>query len=448
MKKLKITALLLSLCMLFVALTSCDIASFFEEEESSAYEPKDGTDGLSAYEIAIKNGFTGTEAEWLESLKADTEIVEKQPIINQEITENNIAISTTGGDLTSATSKGLASAVSVFAHFTGEHGSLSSSAGSGVIASINADGDAFIVTNYHVVFSTDSITENGISDNIVLYLYGMEHIEAKIEATYVGGSMNYDLAVLRVEDNEILASAYARGTARAVEVAKKEVLPGQRVIAIGNPSAEGIAVTSGIISVDSEYIRMYGADNSTTVEFRVMRTDTPINQGNSGGGLYNDNGELVGIVNAKIISSDVENIGYAIPADVCNAIVKNIIYYCLGQECESVVRPLLGISLQVSETWTELNISTGLIEKHEKSKVVLVTEGSLADGKIFVGDTVTGIKVANGNKITVERQYHLIDALINARVGETVEITVERAETGAIETVTFTITEECLTLFK
>jgi serine protease Do len=276
----------------------------------------------------------------------------------------------------------------------------------------------------------------------------MEHIEAKIEATYVGGSMNYDLAVLRVEDNEILASAYARGTARAVEVTKKEVLPGQRVIAIGNPSAEGIAVTSGIISVDSEYIRMYGADNSTTVEFRVMRTDTPINQGNSGGGLYNDNGELVGIVNAKIISSDVENIGYAIPASVYNAIVKNIIYYCLGQECESVVRPLLGISLQVSETWTELDTSTGLIEKHEKSKVVLVTEGSLADGKIFVGDTVTGIKVANGNKITVERQYHLIDALINARVGETVEITVERAETGAIETVTFTITEECLTLFK
>jgi C-terminal processing protease CtpA/Prc len=150
-------------------------------------------------------------------------------------------------------------------------------------------------------------------------------------------------------------------------------------------------------------------------------------------------GILIGIVGAIPVS-------LAYP--VYNAIVKNIIYYCLGQECESVVRPLLGISLQVSETWTELDISTGLIEKHEKSKVVLVTEGSLADGKIFVGDTVTGIKVANGNKITVERQYHLIDALINARVGETVAITVERAETGAIEIVTFTITEECLTLFK
>ena len=68
MKKLKITALLLSLCMLFVALTSCDISAFFESEESSSVsEPKDGTDGLSAYEIAVKNGFVGTEEEWLKS---------------------------------------------------------------------------------------------------------------------------------------------------------------------------------------------------------------------------------------------------------------------------------------------------------------------------------------------------------------------------------------------
>ena len=434
--------------MLFVALTSCDISAFFESEESSSVsEPKDGIDGLSAYEIAVKNGFTGTEAEWLESLKADTEVVEKQPVINQEITENNIAISNTGSSLTAATSKGLASSVSVFAHFVGAYGEISSSAGSGVIASVNADGDAFVVTNYHVVFSSDSVTENGVSENIVLYLYGMEHVDAKIQATYVGGSMNYDLAVLRVEDSEVLAQAYARGVVRAIDVATDEVVPGQTVIAIGNPSAEGIAVTSGVVSVDSEYIKMTGADNKTEVEFRVIRTDTPINQGNSGGGLFNDRGQLVGIVNAKIISSDVENIGYAIPASVYSAIVKNIIYYCFGQECESVVRPLLGISLQVFDTWTELNPTTGLIEKHEASRVVLVTEGSLADGKINVGDVVVSITVAT--KITVvERQYQLIDALINARVGTTVTLRVVRAETGETENIVFEITEDCLTAFK
>lgn len=433
--------------MLFLALASCDTSSL-DSEDSSSSEVREPLDGLSAYDIAVKNGFTGTEQEWLESLKADTEVIERQPIINQDITQNNIAISNTGSDLLGATSKGLASAVSVFAHFTGEHGELLSSAGSGVIASINAMGDAFIVTNYHVVFSPDSVSEDGISDNIVLYLYGMETVDAKIDATYVGGSMNYDLAVLRVEKNEILKDAYARGTARAVDVALGEPTPGQRVIAVGNPSAEGIAVTSGIISVDSEYIQMLGADNKTTVEFRVMRTDTPINQGNSGGGLYNDRGELVGIVNAKIMSSDVENIGYAIPASVYEAITSNIIYYCYKQECKSVVRPLLGISIQVCEMWTELDKTTGLIERHEKSKVVLVTEGSLADGKVNVGDIVISAQVGTGPIKVVERQYHLIDALINARVGETVQLRVERVETGKIETVSFIITEECLSQFK
>ena len=447
MRKLKIAALLLSLCMLFVALTSCDIASLFEEESSSQSAPKDGLNGLSAYEIAVRNGYTGTEEEWLASLKADTEVIEKQPIINQDITENNIAISTTGGDLTAATSKGLASAVSVHAHFVGAHGEISSSAGAGVIYSVNADGDAFVITNYHVVYSTSSLTENGVSENIVLYLYGMESIDAKIEATYIGGSMNYDLAVLRVEDSEVLAQAYARGVAKGVDTNTDTVLPGQSVIAIGNPSAEGIAVTKGIVSVDSEYIKMLGADNKTTVEFRVIRTDTPINQGNSGGGLFNDKGQLVGIVNAKIISSDVENIGYAIPASVCDAIVKNIIYYCFGQECESVVRPLLGISLQVVDSWTELNTSTGLIEKHEKSQVVLVTEGSLADGKVNVGDTVVSITVGS-KTVVVERQFELIDALINARVGTSITLCVVRAETGETENIEIEITKECLTLFK
>ena len=130
------------------------------------------------------------------------------------------------------------------------------------------------------------------------------------------------------------------------------------------------------------------------------------------------------------------------------AITSNIIYYCYKQECKSVVRPLLGISIQVCEMWTELDKTTGLIERHEKSKVVLVTEGSLADGKVNVGDIVISAQVGTSPIKVVERQYHLIDALINARVGETVHLRVERVETGKVETVSFIITEECLSQFK
>ena len=72
MKKIKIMALLMALCMLFLALASCDTSSL-DSEDSSSSEVREPLDGLSAYDIAVKNGFTGTEQEWLESLKADTD---------------------------------------------------------------------------------------------------------------------------------------------------------------------------------------------------------------------------------------------------------------------------------------------------------------------------------------------------------------------------------------
>ncbi len=436
--------------MLLVAFSSCDVLLFDgapAESVSDGKDGKDGKDGLSAYDIAVKNGFVGTEQEWLESLKADTEVVEKDTIVNQEITENNITINATEGDITSAASKGLASIVSVYAQFTGEHGDTYSSAGSGVIYMLTASSSAFIITNYHVIYDSECVTENKISDNITLYLYGMEHIDNKIEATFVGGSMAYDLAVLRVDNSEVIRSAFIRGTIKAVKVASSEVVPGQRVIAIGNPSAEGIAVTSGVVSVDSEYIEMMGSDGETPIELRVIRTDTPINQGNSGGGLFNSSGELVGIVNAKIMSADVENIGYAIPAEVFDAIYKNIVYYCYKQECESVIRPMLGISLQVSKVWTELDSTTGLIEKHEQSMVALVEEGSLASGKINVGDIITSIRINGNSSITIERQYQMIEALINARVGDVVTLEVIKADSGNAQSVYIQITEDCLTAF-
>ena len=90
---------------------------------------------------------------------------------------------------------------------------------------------------------------------------------------------------------------------------------GSSAIAIGNAQGLGISSTSGVVSVDSEYITMTAADGKTAVAFRVMRVDTAINSGNSGGGMYDDNGNLIGIVNAKIVYDGVENIGYAIPSN-------------------------------------------------------------------------------------------------------------------------------------
>jgi hypothetical protein len=111
-----------------------------------------------------------------------------------------------------------------------------------------------------------------------VYLYGSEIEENAIKATYVGGSLYYDIAVLHIKESEMLMSS----NACAVDVADSDnIVVGDSAIAIGNAQGLGISSTAGIVSVDSEYITMTAADGKNEVSFRVMRVDTAINSGNS-----------------------------------------------------------------------------------------------------------------------------------------------------------------------
>lgn len=432
-----------------------------EPESSIITDKQEQTESEPQTESEIQSDKLETESE---KEPVYTTIIEQTTInqtINQDITNNDITIEGTESGVAYATSKGLRSIVSVYCTFTttvntgtiwepSTSEKTYSSAGSGVIYQLDSSGDAFVITNYHVVYDVDSNTENGISNDIMLFLYGMEYIDYKIPATYVGGSMQYDLAVLRVEDSDILKDALSRGAVAQATVTDSEgIIVGQTAIAIGNPQAGGISATSGIVSVDSEYIDMTGADGKTAVSFRVIRVDTAINQGNSGGGLFNDKGELIGIVNAKIISSDVENIGYAIPSNVARAIADNIIYYCFEQECEGVMRVLLGISVTQSALYTEYDEQTGVLRRYEEIKVHSVTSGALADGKILPDDIIKSITL-NERTTEITRQHQVIDILLDARAGDKVTIVVKRANgEGTCDEVTIEIeiTEDCLTLF-
>ncbi len=390
-----------------------------------------------------------------ETSSTDNSVIEN---ITQNITKNEITI--TGDNtnsITYATAKGLRSAVSIYCTFETTGGGSSPwnprpstqtyyTTGSGVIYEIDANGSAFIVTNYHVVYDSSSDTENGISDDIYIYLYGLEDEDLAIPATYVGGSANYDLAVLRVETDEVLKEAYESGAADAVSVGNSdEIYPGQTTIAIGNPSTDelgGISVTSGIVSVDSEYITMTASTGE--VSLRVIRTDAPVNSGNSGGGMYNDSGELIGIVNAKIASSDIENIGYALPSNVVRAIADNIIDYCYGTDCESVMRGLLGITIEVSDHDTYFDPESGLLVRAEEISVYEVTEGGLGEAILKPGDVIKSITI-DDKTISVTRQHHLIDAMLDVRIGDTVSLIIVRE--GAEMTVSTTITNDCLSAY-
>jgi len=312
--------------------------------------------------------------------------------------------------------------------------------GSGVIFKLDKNaGTAYVVTNHHVVYSSSG----RVSDEIDCYLYGMEGYEGcAMAATYVGGSMSYDLAVIKISGSTVLmeSNAQAATFANSDELAVLDT-----VIAVGNAEGYGISATVGNVSVDSEYITLLAADERTEISLRVMRTDAAVNPGNSGGGLFNVKGEIVGIVNAKSADDSVDNIGFAIPSNVALNIIENIMYYCDGTSKTTVYRCLLGITVTSQNPYTVYNTETGKLYKGEEVAVHEVAATSAVKGKLKVGDIITSITV-DGTTTSVTRRHHVIDCMLDARAGSEISITVTRD--GKSEVVTITATEGMLESYK
>ena len=174
------------------------------------------------------------------------------------------------------------------------------SAGSGVV--ISADG--YILTCHHVV-------ENATSVTVTL------NSGSKYDAALVGSDAQSDLAVLRIQPKEDEPLVYAEQGCSA------DLLVGERVVAIGNPLGTlGGTVTDGIISATERNIST--SDGSVMT---LLQTNAAINSGNSGGGLFNLDGKLIGIVNAKYASAGVEGLAFAIPIDSAYKVELDLIEY-------------------------------------------------------------------------------------------------------------------------
>ncbi len=416
------------------------------------------SNSLSAYDIAVKNGFSGTEREWLESLKGedgrDGESGKDGQDSHVTIEEIYAAAVKAGYDkdfltfigeyLSSsagqyeteyAINKALLSAVDVIATFkVAQGGTLTEggSSGSGVIYQIDKEkGDALIITNYHVVYNVSAYGEDKIASKITLYLYGSEHKDYAIDAKYVGGSMTYDIAVLKVEGSEVLKNS----SASAIKIADSNTIKvGSTAIAIGNPDAAGISTTVGVVSVDSEYITMLGADERTTVTFRCLRIDTAINPGNSGGGLFNAKGELIGIVNAKTIDDSIEGMGYAIPSVLAINVAENILWNATGGRT-GVSKGLMGVTVTAKESKAVYNEELQMTEIVETVVVDSVTEGSLVSGILQKDDIMVSIS-HNGVESKCTRMFIVVDYMLKVRPNEQITITFIRGGQTYQETVT------------
>lgn len=316
----------------------------------------------------------------------------------------------------------------------------SGSSGAGVIYNINKEsGDAYFITNYHVVY--DSSETKNVFKNIYVNLYGDQSLYKRVsdytfeingmKATFIGGSATYDVAVLQIKNSEKLRNS----DAKAIEIFdSNDLVVGTTAIAIGNPQADGIAVTEGIVSVDSETISMspISEDNNVVtnskgkVDMRVMRIDTAVNSGNSGGGLFNEKGQLIGIVNAKIVSTTIVNVGYAIPSNiVINVADKLIDNYNPNTGKSQLKKVLIGITIEVINSYAKYDPVTSTTKVYEDIQVKEVSSNSPLFGYIQKGDIIRQLTF-DGKTYYATRNFVVLDACLRGKVGMEFSMVVER----------------------
>ena len=197
--------------------------------------------------------------------------------------------------------------------------SITIGAGSGVI--ISADG--YIVTNHHVVENASKITVR-LTD------------KTEYEAALVGSDEVADIAVIKIKP--------AEGVKLTVAVLgdSDKLVVGEKVIAIGNPLGElGGTVTDGIVSALDREVLVDGQ------KMNLLQTNAAINEGNSGGGLFNLYGELVGVVDAKSFGTGIEGLGFVIPINDAKAVIEQLIEYGYVRG-----RPAIGITVYDCDMYT------------------------------------------------------------------------------------------------
>lgn len=326
----------------------------------------------------------------------------------------------------------LRSCVSVYSEFDKRKYSNSAheysiSGGSGVVYRIEED-YTYILTNYHVVYNKDNY-DGVISSVIHSYLYGSESApDAKngryvydnyaIPCEYVGGSIDYDVAVIKAKTEDVRE---INPQVCPVTVNYKYSV-GDSTYAVGNPELYGISVTEGIVSVDSENISL--KIDGTTRSYRSLRTDTAITHGNSGGGLFNMNGELIGLNNAG--NEDVTSMNFAIPATALTGVADGIIHYNAGERLNYTKKTKIGVMIQASESRYVFDEVTGGGHIEETVTFTQVDSGKIASrAGIAVNDKLCAITV-NGNKTEIKRMFEVGDLLLTVRAGDKISFEYER----------------------
>ena len=290
--------------------------------------------------------------------------------------------------------------------------------GSGIIIGKN-DSELLIATNYHVVEGAETLSV-GFCDSTAC--------EAKVK----GYDSEKDLAVVAVSLDDIDSD-----TMDAITIAtignSDDLKVGAQVVAIGNALGYGQSVTTGIVSAKNRQLNSddtvgdYDSDSNSATN--LIQTDAAINPGNSGGALLNMNGEVVGINSAKLASTEVEGIGYAIAISDVTDTLENL----MNEETRDKVdnHGVLGITAQSvdSEVSEAYGVPEGVLVRD-------VTEGGAADKAGIEAKSI--ITKFAGKTVTTKEQ--LVDFLSYYEPGEDVELTIEVPDGKGYKEETVTVT--------
>lgn len=266
--------------------------------------------------------------------------------------------------------------------------------GSGIIFTT----DGYIITNYHVIEKADKISVT-ISDKY--------SDEEEVDAIKIGADSATDIAVLKIAEREQPFTAAALGDSSNLRI-------GQEVAAIGNPAGLNKSMSKGIISGLNRYA------NDKGYELSSIQTDAAINPGNSGGGLFDMYGNVVGIVNSKLVDeerSSIENLGFAITINEAKPVISDLINFGYVKG-----RPALGITTYPIENSYVAQLygfpSTGLLVNE------INPDAPIAQSGLLIGDLIVGVNGKEVNSLT-----DVQEATMGMSAGDTVTVTVIRTAT-------------------
>ena len=298
--------------------------------------------------------------------------------------------------------------------FFGTYTQPSESSGTGIIIGKNDD-ELLIATNNHVVEGSEQLNVCFIDNEVA-------------SALVKGTDPSNDLAVIAVSLSDIPEETLDKIT--IAQLGDSDSLKiGEPVIAIGNALGYGQSVTTGVISALDREVTIENMTSS------LIQTDAAINPGNSGGALLNLQGQVIGINSAKLASSQVEGMGYAIPISTAEPIIDDLMNRKTRTAVDEDKRGYLGISgVDVtSDISKQMGIPTG-------AYVAAVVDGSAADqAGLKKGDIITKFDGSGVSSMT-----SLKELMSYYEAGETVDITFKRADNGEYteQTVQITLSDQ------